>query len=671
MNTRDNKPVLSVRDLRTYFHTRQGTAKAVDGVSFSIHPGETYALVGESGCGKSVTALSILRLISRPIGEIAGGEVALEDTVISGLPDAAMREIRGNRISMIFQEPMLALNPVLTIGRQVAEVFRVHQGKTRSEARRLAVSMLGSVGIPDPEHRCKQYPHEMSGGMQQRVMIAMALAPRPAVLIADEPTTALDVTVQGQILELMRTLQRDMGTAILLITHDMGVVCENAGRVGVMYAGRIVEEAPGDAIFRDPMHPYTQLLLASLPSRGERDKLLRTIDGNVPRATDFPPGCRFNNRCPMASGRCRREAPVLLACDGQEHTAACFELDRAAKGSLRSHPAMDANTGAKTEARPCLAIRDLRMYFPAKRVRPGQAKAFVRAVDGVSLDLGRGETLALVGESGCGKTTLGNCVVRLVDPTGGSIMFRGRELAAMPSRSMRDMRRHVQMIFQDPSASLNPRLTIGEAIMEGLKIHGIAGGRSGRMARAASLMSRVGLDPGMLNRYPHEFSGGQRQRIGIARALAVDPELIICDEATSSLDVSVQAQILNLLRSLQAELDLSYLFITHDLGVVEYLADRVAVMYLGRIVEEGEREEIFGAPKHPYTRSLLAAAPRVDEETGRERIVLEGDVPSPMNPPAGCHFHPRCPDAGPECAQRYPEPVSFSTTHTCRCTLWK
>ena len=665
-----DKPIVQLEKLQTYFRTGSGTAKAVDGISFSINKGETYALVGESGCGKSVTALSILQLVAKPAGYIAGGKILLHGQDISTLPPISMRSVRGNQVSMIFQEPMTALNPVFTIGNQIAEAIILHQKVSKREARQISIDMLEKVGIPDPQERIAEYPHQMSGGMRQRVMIGMALACKPELLIADEPTTALDVTIQSQILELMRGLQKDLGTAVLLITHDMGVVQENADRVGVMYAGKIVEEASKKDLFANPSHPYTRLLLRSIPARTTRDMALATIKGRVPKATEWPNGCRFAERCPLVMDKCRKEDPAAFDV-GPDHTAACFLLEN----DQTSH---DTSLLDKREATPPssldtsvrrLEATDLQMHFPIRKGLLKRITGHVKAVDGVSLSIHKGETLALVGESGCGKTTVGKCLVRLYDPSGGSMLYGGSELVGLGRAKLRPYRRHMQMIFQDPFSCLNPRMMIGETIMEGMETHGIGKGRADRMETARSLLPKVGLDPDMAMRYPHEFSGGQRQRIGVARALAVNPELIICDEATSSLDVSVQAQILNLLKELQSELGLSYLFITHDLGVVEYLADRVAVMYLGRIVEEGTTDEIFKSPEHPYTQALLSAVPHIDDTTGTKKIALEGDVPSPISPPTGCHFHPRCPVAKPICKTDYPDAAQLSETHMCKCIL--
>jgi len=646
--------LLEVDGLRTYFRTGEGVAKAVDGVSFHIARGETYALVGESGCGKSVTALSILQLVARPAGYLAGGCIRLDGEEISTLPPVQMRRIRGNRISMIFQEPMTALNPVFTIGNQIVEVLRQHQHAAPGRARERAIDMLRSVGIPDPAARFNEFPHQLSGGMRQRVMIAIALACRPELLIADEPTTALDVTIQAQILALIRNLKDELNTAVLLITHDMGVVRENANRIGVMYAGRIVEETSQEELFATPAHPYTRLLLRSLPSRSERNRALTTIRGRVPKATAFPAGCRFSNRCPFVMDRCRAEHPPAYPV-AEGHFAECYLLDPGSPAD--SHPAVETPAPAPASALESgitrLTVEDLRVHFPIRKGLFKRTVGAVRAVDGIDLAIAKGETLALVGESGCGKTTVGKAIVRLLDPTGGAIRFGDADLATLRGAPLKRFRRLAQMIFQDPFSSLNPRMMIGETIVEGMRTHRIGASAKERLDKAGRIMQRVGLDPGMFERYPHEFSGGQRQRIGLARALAVDPELVICDEATSSLDVSVQAQILNLLKELQSELGLSYLFITHDLSVVEYLADRVAVMYVGRVMEEGSTRAIFDDPRHPYTQALLSAIPDIDR-TGRKRIVLGGDVPSPVNPPPGCPFHPRCPYAVDACRTTVP-----------------
>ncbi len=664
--------ILEVEDLKTFFRTPEGTARAVDGVSFRIRAGEAYALVGESGCGKSVTALSIIQLIQGPAGYVAGGRILYKGRDILRIPEVEKRRLRGNEISMVFQEPMTSLNPVFTVGYQIMEVIRRHRGLGVREARKEAIRMLDRVRIPEPAVRFGEYPHQLSGGMKQRVMIAMALACRPGLLIADEPTTALDVTIQEQILALMRELREAFGTAVLLISHNLAVVAENADRVGVMSAGRIVEEGTLEEILRHPLHPYTVKLLDSLPSAGRRDQELQTIPGRVPPATAIPAGCRFAPRCHMAMELCGRVDPALLSVEG-EHRAACLLYDEGRTGRRASPEEVRVRAGGRPRPNAAgqpsalVRVRGLEVRFPIRKGVFKKTMGHVHAVDGVDLDLRAGRTSALVGESGCGKTTLGKALLQLVRPTAGRVEFQGTELTGLSRAALKPYRRRLQIIFQDPYSSLDPRMMVGESLMEGMKAHGIGASRRERVERTARLMERVGLDPGMIHRYPHEFSGGQRQRIAIARCLAVEPEFIVCDEATSALDVSVQAQILNLLQRLQAEMGLAYLFITHDLSVVEYLAEEVSVMYLGRIVERGKTEEIFRDPLHPYTRALLAAVPRLDPVTGRKKIRLGGDVPSPVNPPAGCHFHPRCPEAMERCAARYPPEVSRSSTHGVSC----
>ncbi len=699
--------LLSVRDLATHFETSGGTARAVDGISFEIRRGETFALVGESGCGKSVTALSLMRLVPAPAGRVVSGQILLEGTDLAKLPEARMRAIRGDRISMIFQEPMTSLNPVFTIGFQITEVLRLHQGMGPAAARARAIEMLKLVRIADPERRIDEYPHQMSGGMRQRVMIAMALACEPDLLIADEPTTALDVTIQAQILDLIKDLQKETGTAVLLITHDLAVVAEVASRVAVMYAGKIVEQGTVADVLREPRHPYTVKLLESLPGARKRGEKLRTIRGMVPPATEYPVGCRFADRCPRVMVGCAERLPTLAAI-APGHDAACHLFDpafpqtplapppqgvpdpsgaRSDPGHKSSEPAplgLEEKTAATPPCadkrqsppgtfflKPLLEIESLTVHFPIRQGILKKIAGHVRAVDGVDLAIARGETLALVGESGCGKTTLGKALLGLAPITAGAARYNSVDLAALSHRERFPYRRRMQMVFQDPYSSLNPRMLVGEILEEGMKIHRLGGSRPERAGRAARLLARVGLDAKATERYPHEFSGGQRQRIGIARALSVEPEFLILDEATSALDVSIQAQIINILVDLRGELGLTYLLITHDLSVVEYLADRVAVMYLGRIVELGTVDEIFMDPKHPYTRALLSAVPRMEAQDTLPKIRLPGNVPSPVHPPAGCHFHPRCPEAKPECAVRAPKVTALSGTRTTRCLLYE
>ncbi len=678
-----NDTLLSVQNLKTYFRTPEGLARAVDGISFDIKPNEIFALVGESGCGKSVTALSIIQLIAQPVGFIADGAIYYKGQDITRLSEVEKRKIQGNDIAMIFQEPMTSLNPVFTIGDQISEAIREHQNLHGTAARNAAIEMLDLVGIPEPAARYDEYPHQMSGGMKQRVMIAMALSCRPGLLIADEPTTALDVTIQAQILELIQRLQQELQMAVLLITHDLGVVANIADRVAVMYAGKIAEMGTWEQLYQTPQHPYTVKLLESTPARDKRGTELHTITGRVPKATKYNDGCRFADRCPKVMDGCDTIVPTLHAVNGSEHNVAChlynpeppFNSTRAPTTRLELETAVNEKNEESSEqptaSHSQLQVRDLCVHYPIQKGIFKRTVGYVYAVDDVTLDIPRGKTLALVGESGSGKTSFGKAILQLGVPVEGDIVYDGANIATTTRQLMHPYRKRMQIIFQDPYASLNPRMTVGAIIQEGMQAHGIGASDEERQARVAELMRRVGLSPDMVTRYPHEFSGGQRQRIGIARCLAVDPEFIVCDEATSALDVSVQAQILNLLRSLQLDFNLTYLFITHNLAVVEYFADEVAVMYLGRIVERGTTEEIFDSPKHPYTRALLSAVPKMDEQTGVEKIRLEGDVPSPINRPVGCHFHPRCPEVMPVCKDEYPSATNFTQTHSCHCYLYQ
>ncbi len=657
--------LLYVEGLSTWFDTPEGTVRAVDDVSFDLARGETLALLGESGCGKSVTALSLTRLLP-PSARIAGGRVWLNGQDLLALPERALRAVRGRRLAMIFQEPHSSLNPVMSVGEQIREALPA--GTAGAQARRRVIELLRAVGIADPQRRCEEYPHQLSGGMKQRVMIAMALAARPDILIADEPTTALDVTIQAQILMLLKELQRDTGMAILLITHDLGVVADMADRVAVMYAGQVVEQASRAQFFAAPQHPYARKLFRSLPGRLRRGAALEVIAGTVPPLTQAFTGCRFVERCDRAWDLCRREPPRWLARDGQG--VRCHLYDPGVAGPAAeeavSAAAPDAPSAASTAT--LLAVDDLKVYFPIQRGVFRRVVGHVKAVDGVTLRLGRGRTLALVGESGCGKTTVGKGILQLLAPTAGSVRYDGRELTATRGAELRRLRRQLQIIFQDPYSSLNPRMRVGDIVAEGMRALTELD-PAARQARVEQLLAHVGLPASARARYPHEFSGGQRQRICIARALAVDPRLIVCDEPTSALDVSVQAQILNLLKNLQAELGLSYLFITHNLGVVEYLAHEVAVMYLGRIVEHGPVEAVLDAPRHPYTQALLAAVPSIEPGAQRPVLRLQGDIPSPANPPSGCHFHPRCPQAMAVCRTHYPPSYALGSAHSVRCHL--
>ncbi len=620
--------ILEVENLRTWLSVSEGVVRAVDGVSFSVGRGETFALLGESGCGKSMTALSIARLLP-DAGRILSGSVRLDGQDLLQLPESAMRDVRGSRIGMIFQEPGTSLNPVMMVGSQIGEVLLQHTMLRAGAVDARVLELLDAVGLPDPKSRVHEYPFQLSGGMKQRVMIAIALACEPSLLIADEPTTALDVTIQAQVLDLLRNLQKKMGMSILLITHDLGVVSEMADHVAVMYAGEIVESARRDDFFRNPAHPYSRKLFASVPDRQARDRSLAVIQGRVPSLIGEFHGCRFADRCDFAWALCRTTNPAWHAVESQ-HSALCHLYNEGTGlGSGASGPPHSAaQTAACGPVHPdtdasLLTVENLKVYFPIRKGMFKRVVGQVKAVDGVSLTVRAGRTLALVGESGSGKTTVGKGIVQLLPLSGGSVSFAGVDLSSLSAGELRGRRRDFQIIFQDPYSSLNPRMRVLDIVEEGMIALGVGGDRQARAARVDAILAQVGLGMEMKYRYPHEFSGGQRQRIAIARALAVEPRLIVCDEPTSALDVSVQAQILNLLRDLQSRLCIAYLFITHNMSVVEFLADEVAVMYLGKIVEQGSAEQVLRRPQHAYTKALLSAVPKVDI-SGKEEAIVSG-----------------------------------------------
>lgn len=668
-------PLLQVENLRTWIDTDGAPVRAVDSLDIQIARGETFALVGESGCGKSMTALSIMRLLPEA-GRIVSGTVRLDDLDLLALPEVEMRGVRGGRAAMIFQEPGLSLNPVLTVEQQLIEAVLRHTHLRGEAARQRCVGLLTQVGMPDPERRLEEYPFQLSGGMKQRVMIAIALAGDPDLLIADEPTTALDVTIQAQVLDVLRQLQQQTGMAMLLVTHDLGIVSQMAHTVAVMYAGEIVETAKREGFFRTPRHPYSRKLFASIPGEHSRREPLAVIRGTVPTLDRDFIGCRFADRCDHVWERCRAETPAWTRLGAQAGVRCHLYAEnkdvpaegRDAKRKAAAKPA--TKTRGVKSGTPLLEVRDLKVHFPIRRGLFKRAVNQVKAVDGVSLEMSAGQTLALVGESGSGKTTIGKAVLQLISPTDGSVRFDQVELTELSRRQLRPLRRALQIVFQDPYASLDPRMRIADVIEEGMAALGVGNTPAERARRVDELLEQVGLPAATRTRYPHEFSGGQRQRIAIARALAVEPRLIVCDEPTSALDVSVQAQMLNLLRDLQERLGVAYLFITHNMGVVGYLAHDVAVLYLGRIVERGRVEEVLKQPRHPYTQALLSAVPTLDAKTRREIIRLEGDLPSPSHPPVGCHFHPRCPQAMDVCRREYPATERFSDTHEARCHLF-
>ncbi len=647
-------PLLEVEDLHVHFQTSRGIVRAVEGLSFEVGRGEVVAIVGESGSGKSVSALSIMRLLPRLTGRTSG-RITFDGKSLLDLDDEEMREIRGRDISMIFQEPMTSLNPLLTIGLQITEPLTIHLGMTDAQARARAVELLGLVGIPDAEGRLDQYPHQFSGGMRQRVMIAIGLACNPKLIIADEPTTALDVTIQAQILELMKDLSRKLNIALIIITHNLGVVARYADRVIVMYAARMVEQGSAEAVFHRPRHPYSIGLLRSVPRLDRpRGNKLETIEGLVPNLASALSGCRFAPRCPFRIAVCDQEPPLFPTDTGA--LSRCHRHAEIAKGEI-VWPASGAGA-AQAEARsaePLLAVRHLTKHFPV-RAKLGKKDAIVRAVEDVSFSIYPGETLGLVGESGCGKTTVGRLILHLEQPTAGEIVFAGTDIVTASAAELKTLRRKIQVIFQDPYSSLNPRMTVAQIIGEPLRVYDLAPGAKARRGRIAELLGQVGLRPELAERYPHQLSGGQRQRVGIARALAMEPSFIVCDEAVSALDVSIQGQIINLLEDLQRRLGLAYLFIAHDLAVVRHISMRVMVMYFGRVMEVADRDTIYREALHPYTKVLLDAAPIPDPavEKARAPRLIHGELPSHLAPPTGCVFNSRCPMASQECREVIP-----------------
>jgi oligopeptide/dipeptide ABC transporter ATP-binding protein len=683
-------PVLEIKDLSTHIVRGATVIQAVGNVDLQLAAGQTVGLVGESGCGKSMTGLSVMGLLP-PGGSVVGGSIKLEGRELVGIDDRELRHIRGNDIAMIFQDPMTSLNPTRTIGSQVAEPVMLHRDVSRKAALRRATEVLEMVGLPRPAERLDDYPHQLSGGMRQRVMIAMALACEPKLLIADEPTTALDVTIQAQILDLLDRLKSQLGMAMLLITHDMGVIAGHADRVNVMYAGRIAETAQTGDLFSQMRHPYTQALLASIP-RLTQDRSLRLLNiGGFPPDLAHPPeGCRFAARCPRADDMCRVSEPSLTRATAG-HLFACWhpvegplaqaqaqagaamwpaaqalvhEPDRPADGALPPR----WTPGGEREDAPLLQIHDLVKEFPVSSGVLQRRAGAVHAVSGVSFGVSAGETFGLVGESGCGKTTIGRMIVALEQPTDGSVTLNGVNIAALRGRNLRQRRSDLLLMFQDPYSSLDPRMRVGAIIAEPLAIHHF-GSRAEQRRRVFDLLDEVGLPRASVERFPHEFSGGQRQRIGLARALTLSPKVIVADEPVSSLDVSIRAQVLNLMRRLQDDHGLTYVVISHDLAVVRYVADRIGVMYLGKLVEVGTSDDIYLRHAHPYTAGLIGAIPVPDPEVarGRRGAGITGELPSPLNPPSGCRFRTRCPFAQEVCATQEPALRPFGPAHLAAC----
>jgi peptide/nickel transport system ATP-binding protein len=681
--------VLDITDLSTHIDQGSTTIQAVGNIDLHLDPGETLGLVGESGCGKSMTGLSIMHLLP-PGGEIVSGSIKLNGRELVGLPEDDLCKIRGNEIAMIFQDPLTSLDPTKTIGYQVAEPVVLHRGASRGEARARAVEVLGLVGVPRPAERLDDYPHQLSGGLRQRVMIAMALSCEPKILIADEPTTALDVTIQAQILDLLDDLKVRLGMSMILITHDMGVIAGHADRVNVMYAGRLVETTGTTELFRHMRHPYTQALLASIPQLSQdRTRKLLNIPGIPPDLGSPPSGCRFAARCRLATDQCRAEEPPLVG-PTPYHAFACWhpvdgplpgaEVDAAVAATTgpplagEQVPARGlklADRGAPEQAGfdgPLLQIDSLVKEFPVTSGLLQRKTGSVKAVSGVSFEVNRGETFGLVGESGCGKTTIGRMAVALEQPMAGAVRLNGVDVTSMKGRRLRSFRRDLQLMFQDPYSSLDPRMRVGAILREPLAIQGI-GSRKEQDDRVHELLAEVGLPRNSLERFPHQFSGGQRQRIGLARALTLNPQLIVADEPVSALDVSIRAQVLNLMKRLQESHGLTYIVISHDLAVVKYMADRIGVMYLGKLVEVGSGEDIYQRFAHPYTAGLLAAIPVPEPETARQNrgAGVKGELPSPINPPSGCRFRTRCPFAQDICAEQEPQLQPFGPGHRAAC----
>jgi len=667
-----NTPLLQIKNLHTDIEIRSGVVRALSGVDLHVNPGETLGIVGESGSGKTMTALSLMGLLPQG-GKVSSGSIILDGQDLTKMPLHLKRKMRGTKVGMIFQDPLTSLNPTMKIGLQVCEPLRVHEKLSKRAALARAVEILKRVGMPRPEVVINNYPHQLSGGMRQRVMIAMALVCKPRILIADEPTTALDVTTQMQILDLIDELRDEYKMGVILITHDLGVVAGHTDRVAVMYAGRIVETAPTKTLFTEPKHRYTSSLMAALPERAlAAGTKLFSIPGAPPSLTNLPKGCRFAARCLWATDECRAGYPDLSG--DENHTFSCFHpvqegdespaVLQAMMDSGKAEDAVDATGQISHEV--LLDVKEAsREYESSGSGFFKRDKGVVSAVDRVSITVNKGETYGLVGESGCGKSTVGRLIAGLERPSGGAIELDGRDLATLKGRNAVRIHRDVQMMFQDSYAAMDPRMRIDQILAEPMSIQKTGNARQ-IAERIMEILEQVGLTEEILDRYPHEFSGGQLQRIGFARSLTLAPDLIVADEPVSALDVSVQAQVLNLMKDLQQELGLSYLFISHDLAVVQYMADRIGVMYLGRIVEEGPAREVVNNPKHPYTKALIDSIPVPDPEFAHDEsaIKLTGEPPSAVNPPKGCRFRPRCPFAGEECKV---QPMLTDETHRVAC----
>jgi len=646
-----SEPLLQVADLSVTFPSEAGPVTAVRGLSYRVRAGEVLGIVGESGSGKSVSSLAIIGLLPRQAR--VSGSIRFEGNELLGRSDEELSKTRGKKISMIFQDPLSALTPVFTVGDQIAEAIQIHQDISKTSVMDRVTELLDLVGIPNPRQRAAAFPHEFSGGMRQRVMIAMAIANNPDLIIADEPTTALDVTIQAQVLATLQKAREATGAAIVIVTHDLGVIAGVADRVAVMYAGKPVETGRVDDVFYRPRMPYTLGLLGSIPRADMADGPLTPIEGSPPSLIQLPPGCPFTPRCPMRVDICSQAEPQLahMSESGEEHYSACHRSSEIEEKNPKSADIFLAPSTAplsevalpREQRTRVLDLTDVVKHYPlVKGAILHRRTGTIYAVDRISLDIREGETLGLVGESGCGKTTTILEILGLEQPAAGKIEVLGQDTRQLSAPERFAIRRQMSVVFQDPMASLDPRMPISDILAEPLQTHGVA--ESERASRIVELLQLVGLRPEHTSRYPHEFSGGQRQRICIARALALKPKFLVLDEPVSALDVSIRAGIINLLDNLKAELGLSYLFVAHDLSVIRHLSDRVAVMYLGKIMEIGKVRRVFSLPSHPYTQALLSAVPLPDprKERGRRRIVLQGDLPSPADPPSGCRFRTRC-----------------------------
>ena len=664
--------LLEVKDLRAFFVNDGAELKAVNGVSFCVKQGETLGIVGESGCGKSVTCMSLVQLNPKQTTKYPTGSILFQGEEVLKMGKERLQKLRGGDISVIFQEPMTALNPLFTVGNQLMEALTLHKKISKTEAWKLCVEYLKKVKIPNPEETMNRYPFTLSGGMRQRVMIAMALVTQPQLLIADEPTTALDVTIQAQILTLINELKEETKASCIFITHDLGVISEMADRIMVMYGGHVCEIGDKDEVLNHPLHPYTIGLMESRPAPDYKGERLNMIPGNVPSLKDIPSGCPFHTRCRYASDRCREAFPDLT--EGAEgHQVFCWNYEKAAAGRGRIEVREAAQKKQKMPEQKgkeyILEVQNLKKLYPIRGNMFSRNSRWVHAIDGVSFQIPKGKVMGLVGESGCGKSTVGKVLLGLEEPTGGKVIFDGSDVSSLKNEERHQLCRRRQMVFQDPFSSMDPRKKVYDIVGEGLEAFHMYKSKAELKETVEELLLKCGLFPDQASRFPHQFSGGQRQRICIARSLAIHPDFIVCDEAVSALDVSIQAQIINLLKDIQDELGLTYLFISHDLNVVRFISDEVAVMYLGQIVEYGTKEQIFGNHQHPYTQALLSAVPAFGAAEKKERIILGGDIPSPINPPKGCRFAERCRYATEKCFADEPEEKEIETGHRVKCHL--